>query len=191
MSRINLPRVTSLADRFRRARDVAGLRKVDIARKTGLSLSYVGRIENAKSKPSRLALEALARVLDVDPLWLASGEGEITPRRTGDSERVSPHKKERWTCEADLRLYLSGTTLENAFRQVSPSVRRQWETSWRAIPETQRASIRRTIRTLGISALLIDQLPKELSKSIRGYLSKQLLGYLTSTLRAYLVSHET
>lgn len=71
---------TTLHDRLRTARERAGLRKIDLARKAGLSKSYVSQLEAGipgKNSPSRLVLTAWAGATGVNADWLETGEGEM------------------------------------------------------------------------------------------------------------------
>lgn len=88
VSREKLHRATTIGARLKEARESASLRKVDLARKTGLSLSQVGRIESGKSQPSPLALNALAQALGIERRWLLTGEGDAAGAH-GAAERVA------------------------------------------------------------------------------------------------------
>jgi transcriptional regulator with XRE-family HTH domain len=64
----------TLADRIRKARDYAGLTRVELALKSGVSLSSIGNYETGKTTPLPLHLRELARATEVDLAWLQNGE---------------------------------------------------------------------------------------------------------------------
>lgn len=67
-----------LHKRIRAAREAAGLSQEDVARAVGVSRAAVAQWELEKpekrTSPTMDKMEALARVLNVNPLWLAFGE---------------------------------------------------------------------------------------------------------------------
>ena len=65
---------TTLAERIRTARTLAGLSQVDLAAK-GFGLMAVSRWERGKAVPRTRNLGRLAQALGVTVLWLASGQG--------------------------------------------------------------------------------------------------------------------
>jgi transcriptional regulator with XRE-family HTH domain len=79
MSREKLHHATTLGDRLRQAREAAGLKKAELALKTGLSKSQIGRIENGKSSSPVRTVKDLARTLGVTVEWLLTGKGEMRP----------------------------------------------------------------------------------------------------------------
>ncbi len=181
MSRYKLPYVTPLAHRMRVAREAAGLKKVDVARETGLSLSYIGRIENGKSHPSRLALQALGLALGVEPDWLAQGKGEQTSRR-GEISRDSYLATRSAAEELDIERYLLGTPLSGAFSRVPRSIRQKWTISWQMIPDQRKTDVRRIVAAFANAAVVLNQLPAELAKPLHRQFEKQLLAYAASIL---------
>lgn len=86
LQRKKLPGDTTLGDRLRAAREAKGINKADLARLTGLSKSYVGRLESGKQEPSRLALDAIARALGVTVTELLSDKPVANVR-----ERPAPY----------------------------------------------------------------------------------------------------
>jgi len=175
LSTRKLPEATSLGQRIRIAREAARLKKVDIARETGLSLSYIGRIENGKSHPSRVALQALGLALGVDPDWLAQGKGELT------SMRGEVTRDQRFPGgELDIERYLLGTPLEGALSRVPRSIRQKWTVAWQGIPEQQKAEVRRILTVLANAALVLNQVPVELAKPLYRQLQQQVRTYAAS-----------
>jgi transcriptional regulator with XRE-family HTH domain len=179
LSSKKLPDATSLAQRLRIAREAARLRKVDIARETGLSLSYIGRIENGKSHPSRVALQALGLALGVDPDWLAQGKGELTSMR-GEVTRDLYLTKRFPAGELDIERYLLGTPLEGALSRVPRSIRQKWTVAWQGISEQQKAEVRRILTVLANAALVLSQIPAELAKPLHRELRQQVRTYAAS-----------
>ena len=179
MSRQQLPEATSLGQRIRIAREAARLKKVDIARETGLSLSYIGRIENGKSHPSRVALQALGLALGVAPDWLAQGKGELTSMR-GEVTRDRYLTTRFPARELDIERYLLGTPLEGALSRVPRSIRQKWTVAWQGIPEQQKAEVRRILTVLANAALVLNQVPAELAKPLYRQLQQQVRTYAAS-----------
>jgi len=179
LSRKKLPEVTSLAHRIRIAREAVGLKKVDVARETGLSLSYIGRIENGKSRPARLALQALGMALGVDPDWLAQGKGELTTKR-GEVTSGFYLTKRLPTEELDIERYLLGTPLEGILSRLPRSVRQKWTVAWQAIPDQQKSEVRRIVTAFANAALVLNQLPADLAKPLYRQFEKQLQAYAAS-----------
>jgi transcriptional regulator with XRE-family HTH domain len=180
LSSTKLPEATSLGQRIRVAREAARLKKVDIARETGLSLSYIGRIENGKSHPSRVALQALGLALGVDPDWLAQGKGERTSMR-GEVTRGDLHPtKKSQAGELDIERYLLGTPLEEALSRVPRPTRQKWAVAWQGISEQQKAEVRRILTVLANAALVLNQVPAELAKPLYRQLQQQVKTYATS-----------
>ena len=176
LSRYKLPEVTSLAHRIRVAREAAGLKKVDVARETGLSLSYVGRIENGKSHPSRIVVQALGLALGVEPDWLAQGKGEQTSKG-GEISRDSYLAQKSAAGELDIERYLLGTPLSGAFSRVPRSIRQKWTTSWQKIPDQRKTDVRRVLATFANAAVVLNQLPAELAEPLHRQFEKQLRAY--------------
>jgi transcriptional regulator with XRE-family HTH domain len=179
LSRYKLPEATSLGQRIRIAREAVRLKKVDIARETGLSLSYIGRIENGKSHPSRVVLQALGLALGVDPDWLAQGKGELTSMR-GEAMRDLYLTKRVPAGELDIERYLLGTPLEGALSRVPRSLRQKWTLIWQGIPEQQKAEVRRILIVLANAALVLNQVPAELAKPLYRQLQQQVRTYAAS-----------
>jgi transcriptional regulator with XRE-family HTH domain len=173
-----LPEATSLGQRFRIARETARLRKVDIARETGLSLSYIGRIENGKSHPSRMALQALGLALGVDPDWLGLGKGDLTSMR-GEVTRELYLTKRFPGGELDIERLL-GTPLEGALSRVPRSIMQKWTVAWLGISEQQKAEVRRILTVLANAALVLSQIPAELAKPLHRELRQQVRTYAAS-----------
>jgi transcriptional regulator with XRE-family HTH domain len=65
---------TEICKRIRDVRHDKGLSLDELAKKTGFAKSYLSQIENLKREPSISALSQIAHVLEVDVLFLLSGE---------------------------------------------------------------------------------------------------------------------
>lgn len=75
-TRISATNLTTLAARFRYARERRGLTQAELAKAAMTSQQVVQNIESGKSKKPR-KIEALARVLEVSPAWLQFGIEEL------------------------------------------------------------------------------------------------------------------
>ena len=69
----------ALKDRFKQAREAAGLRQHELERLTGISQQSLSKIERGDTKRTR-HLVAIANALGVRPEWLETGDG---PMRSG------------------------------------------------------------------------------------------------------------
>jgi transcriptional regulator with XRE-family HTH domain len=67
--------VATIADRIRERRRALGLSLREVAG-TGVSPSYVSRLEKGDRRPSAKALRTLAANLDVSAYWLATGDAD-------------------------------------------------------------------------------------------------------------------
>jgi transcriptional regulator with XRE-family HTH domain len=65
---------SAIGRRIRAIRQEKGLSLNELARRTGFAKSYLSQIENLKREPSISALSQVAHVLEVDVLFLLSGE---------------------------------------------------------------------------------------------------------------------
>ena len=64
-----------LGERIREARVLAGMKPVDLASKSGLSLGTIRNYESGARTPARVQnLRQIAAALDVDLLWLIDGD---------------------------------------------------------------------------------------------------------------------
>ncbi|WP_313415878.1 S24 family peptidase [Stenotrophomonas sp.] len=67
---------TTLAERLVAARERSGLSQTALAKSVGISQQAIAQLESGKAKKTG-ALAEIARSLDVDPLWLALGVGDM------------------------------------------------------------------------------------------------------------------
>ena len=65
---------SAIGQRIRKVRHDKGLSLDELAKRTGFAKSYLSQIENLKREPSLSALSQIAHVLEVDVLFLLSGE---------------------------------------------------------------------------------------------------------------------
>ena len=77
-----LPRVVTsngIGARIREAREGAGLRRLELAANTGLSLNTIRNYEENLTAPSVESLRLISEATSVDLLWLIDGErvGEV------------------------------------------------------------------------------------------------------------------
>ena len=73
-------------ERIRQARIAAKMSQAELGAKVGYTKNYINLIENNKRNPSALLLEKFAEILGVNASWLASGEGEMKPSVTRETE---------------------------------------------------------------------------------------------------------
>lgn len=92
-----LPYMMRLHDRIKMARKAAGLTQEQLANRIGVSRPAVVMWERDKTKS--LEAENLLRAAyatRVDPLWLATGEGEMRPGRLARGEPVPQRLVDAW-----------------------------------------------------------------------------------------------
>ena len=68
-----MPRETLVGTRIRERRTLAGLRQAELARRSGISASYLNLIEHNRRRIGGKVLQDIARTLDVKPAVLADG----------------------------------------------------------------------------------------------------------------------
>lgn len=75
--------MNTLAERVKYAREQKGLSQHEVADKANISQPTYFKIENGLTQKPRNILD-IATALNVNPQWLATGQGEMTPRPTHD-----------------------------------------------------------------------------------------------------------
>jgi phage repressor protein C with HTH and peptisase S24 domain len=68
----------TLAERLTWAREQKGLSQAALATRSGVSQSTIGNLESGIRQTARKIID-IAIALDVDPMWLANGQGEPNP----------------------------------------------------------------------------------------------------------------
>lgn len=164
-----------------------GLKKVEVSKKTGLSLGYVGRLEAGKRRPSRATLTAWAGVTGVPLRWLETGKGERRPLRPLTARETLPaYAIEPTTWAEALGCYLAGTPLERSLSEAALSVGTDWDATWQDMPEPVKKRIRKTLTKLGqAAALVIDGLDQETAEAIRSEFTDLLNRYIAKAFRLY------
>jgi transcriptional regulator with XRE-family HTH domain len=114
-----LLRVNTLEERFKFARQQAGLTQAELSRAIGISKSAVSQIESGKTRNLKAAtLVALERVSGISSQWIVNGRGEprVGPRLSAqDSEQIERIYSElkklpasyRQKIEQDIEFFLS------------------------------------------------------------------------------------
>jgi transcriptional regulator with XRE-family HTH domain len=78
----------SLKDRLKEAMLRKNISQADLAEAVGISTVAIGKILSGATSKSRYII-AISAALDINPLWLQSGEGEITEPKLVSTYRVS------------------------------------------------------------------------------------------------------
>ena len=68
--------MSTLGQRLRKARNLRGIKQVELAKSSGVSQQLISRIENDKVD-STTEIFKLSDVLNVNPRWLATDDGEM------------------------------------------------------------------------------------------------------------------
>lgn len=176
-----MPEAQTLSARLRKARDAAGLDRAQVAAETGLSVSYLSRIEAGERRPRRAALVALANLYTVRVEWLESGLGEMR-RRGALTEPTRDAPPVTW--QAALEPSLSGSPLAGrTLPRLELGGGEAQDRAWRALPEDKKEDVRRTLRQLAGAAIIIDtSLPRPLADAVNRELALQVLNYVDRVL---------
>ena len=78
----NVPQWT-VADRLRKAREVAGFSQAELSRETGFSRATIGNAEQAVRPPRRSLLIAVSFATGISLDWLENGETPTGPETDG------------------------------------------------------------------------------------------------------------
>lgn len=79
----------TLAERLIWAREQKGLTQESLGKLSGVSQSTIGNLESGLRQSARKIVD-IARALDVDPVWLANGDGAARPVEAGGSIPIDP-----------------------------------------------------------------------------------------------------
>jgi transcriptional regulator with XRE-family HTH domain len=90
--------VQSLGNIVRRQRNRLGLTLVDLAEKSGVSISHLGRIENAQRYPSATVLRKIAKPLNLDEDELFNLAGYLP----GEKPKTPDLEKQKLLAELDI-----------------------------------------------------------------------------------------
>ena len=76
--------MNTLAERLIWAREQKGLTQAALAKQSGVTQSTIGNLESGLRQTARKIID-IAAALDVDPMWLANGQGAAQPAKAGGS----------------------------------------------------------------------------------------------------------
>lgn len=79
----------TLAERLIWAREQKGLTQESLGKLSGVSQSTIGNLESGIRQSARKIVD-IAKALDVDPIWLANGEGVAKPIAPADASSAAP-----------------------------------------------------------------------------------------------------
>lgn len=96
-------KLTEFSQRLKSVREQAGLSKAELARQAKISAAYIGQLESmtqdAQKNPSAVLVERLSQVLNVNSVWLKTGEGEMFQ---GESQQPYETRQEQTAEEAAM-----------------------------------------------------------------------------------------
>ena len=73
--------MNTLAERLRLAMAHAGATQSQLAHRVGVSQGAIQKLTSGKAQSSGKIVD-IAKALDVDPIWLSTGEGTMGPAKT-------------------------------------------------------------------------------------------------------------
>ncbi len=80
-----------MKDRLKEAMLRKNISQADLAEAVGISAVAIGKILSGETSKSRYII-AISAALDINPMWLQSGEGEITePEQVSQPKQVNPY----------------------------------------------------------------------------------------------------
>ncbi len=80
-----------MKDRLKEAMLSKNISQADLAEAVGISAVAIGKILSGETSKSRYII-AISAALDINPMWLQSGEGEITePEQVSQPKQVNPY----------------------------------------------------------------------------------------------------
>lgn len=79
----------TLGDRVKKLREENNMSQIDVAKRTGISRSNIGKIENNLISPNCNAVAELARLFNVTTDWLILGESLSQSIRPEDAELLA------------------------------------------------------------------------------------------------------
>jgi transcriptional regulator with XRE-family HTH domain len=167
-----------------RARADAGINKAELARRTNISKSYIGRIESGRQTPTPLTAGVLARELGVTSDWLTSGRGPMWPRQhlrpheTLAESSPSPYNSAMVGWREALEPQLAGSPLEGALAGQEERL----EQGWLAMPRETRRALEVTLRDFAMAAFMIERLPPPARRELNTALERQLSAHIFSAL---------
>lgn len=65
------------ADKIRKVRKHFKLSQTEFGEKLGVSVNFIGNLEQGRTELKPLTAQLISRVFDVNPLWLETGEGKM------------------------------------------------------------------------------------------------------------------
>ena len=117
-----------LGDRIKKARKIRGLTQKRLAEELGLSLTAIQYYESGKRTPNNAVVLAIAKVLDVNPHWLLTGEGEMfVEKQEGRDELLDKFMQELERIRRDYgeehyrRMLKMALDLAESIRSISES----------------------------------------------------------------------
>lgn len=99
-----------LAIRLKKARIQAGLKQVDVSRKTGINNKTLSGYENEVSEPDAETLRKLAELYDVSVDWLLAKEG-TTFHFESEFDRFIRYMEEKYSVDLSDDPVLTGSIL--------------------------------------------------------------------------------
>jgi len=90
---MSIKNLTEFKDRLKFARERAGLSRDALGKRLDISGAYIGQLESGKKEnPSEIFLSSLCMELDINSVWLKTGEGNIERKLDSVFEPISEYK---------------------------------------------------------------------------------------------------
>ncbi|WP_194141063.1 XRE family transcriptional regulator [Flavobacterium hungaricum] len=82
----------SIGERIKQSMENKGFTPYKLHKLTSVSQSTIGRILKNENEPNRSTIEAISKVLEVNPDWITTGEGVKAKKYTENEEEVIKNK---------------------------------------------------------------------------------------------------
>lgn len=106
----------SFQKRFLTAKDLSGLRWIDIAKKSGLDKAQISQYKNGVHEPEQEALYKLATALNVNVTWLMGHDVPMNDKAAADNEILRRYHQLNDAGKTEFMRLLNGLLTHENFK---------------------------------------------------------------------------